>query len=89
MSILGMVRLACGFFRTMTVVYTMDVFYMQFIHIDFAWSQVKLELKGAAGCITVEVQSHPSPTNPKTSYIVSLAVIKAIRNLASPVFIGI
>jgi len=48
-----------------------------------------VEFEGPAGKIKVELEGAPSPTNPKTSYAVPLSVIKAIKNLSSPVGIGV
>ncbi|SDM50510.1 aspartate dehydrogenase [Fictibacillus solisalsi] len=44
---------------------------------------------GNFGSITLEVQNTPFPENPKSSYIVSMSVIKALENLFSPIVIGI
>ena len=43
---------------------------------------------GAAGSLRVEWEGVPSESNPSTSADVPLSVIKAIRNLASPVCFG-
>ncbi|MGG1575813.1 aspartate dehydrogenase [Fictibacillus sp. NRS-1165] len=44
---------------------------------------------GKFGSIKLEVQNTPFPENPKSSYIVSMSVIKALTHLFSPVVIGI
>jgi aspartate dehydrogenase len=48
-----------------------------------------VEFRGAAGEVRVEWRGVPSATNPSTSADVPLSVIKAIRNLTSPVCLGI
>jgi len=48
-----------------------------------------VEFDGAAGSLRVEWQGVPSESNPSTSADVPLSVIKAIRNLASPVCLGV
>ena len=42
---------------------------------------VILEFLGPAGQIKVEVQAAPSPSNPRTSMVVALSVVKAIKKL--------
>jgi aspartate dehydrogenase len=44
---------------------------------------------GAAGSLRVEWEGVPSESNPSTSADVPLSVIKAIRNLTSPVCLGV
>ena len=44
---------------------------------------------GSAGKITLDVYGKKSPTNPRTSQVVPLSVIKALRNMSSPVAIGL
>ena len=44
---------------------------------------------GKFGELRVEVQNTPSPDNPKTGYIVAMSVCKVLRNLASPVVVGL
>ena len=56
---------------------------------DNANNTTQVEFEGPAGKIKIEVDGAPSPTNPKTSYVVPLAVIKAIRNLSSRVACGV
>jgi predicted dinucleotide-utilizing enzyme len=48
-----------------------------------------VEFDGAAGSLRVEWEGVPSESNPSTSADVPLSVIKAIRNLASPVCLGV
>ncbi len=48
-----------------------------------------VEFDGAAGRLRVEWEGVPSESNPSTSADVPLSVIKAIRNLASPVCLGV
>lgn len=52
---------------------------------------VILEFNGPAGCIKVEVQAAPSPTNPRTSMVVALSVIKALKKLCpgSAIVVGL
>jgi aspartate dehydrogenase len=45
--------------------------------------------KGEVGEVRVEWRGVPSESNPSTSADVPLSVIKAIRNLASPVWLGV
>ena len=51
--------------------------------------RLRVEYEGAAGALSVEVQGKKSPDNPRTSMVVPLSVIKAIRNLSSPVVLGL
>lgn len=44
--------------------------------------------RGLFGAVRVEVQNTPSPTNPKTGYIVAMSVSRALKNLTAPVVIG-
>lgn len=48
-----------------------------------------IEYEGSAGKITLSVQGKQSPTNPRTSQVVPLSVIKALRNATSAVSIGV
>lgn len=48
-----------------------------------------IEFKGEAGEVSVEWRGVPSAGNPSTSADVPLSVIKAIRNLSSPVWFGV
>ncbi len=41
------------------------------------------------GRINVQVEAAPSKHNPRTSAIVALSVVKAIRKLYSPVIVGL
>ena len=52
---------------------------------------VILEFNGPAGSIKVEVQAAPSLTNPRTSMVVALSVIKAVKKLCpgSAVIVGL
>ena len=52
-------------------------------------NRVRLSFRGAAGTIAVEVEAAPSKTNPRTSAIVALSVVKAIRKLCCPVVVGL
>jgi len=45
--------------------------------------------EGAAGSLRVEWEGVPSESNPSTSADVPLSVVKAIRNLTSPVWLGV
>lgn len=44
--------------------------------------------KGAFGELTCRVENQPSPENPASSYLASLAVLALVRRLLSPVTIG-
>ena len=48
-----------------------------------------IEYEGTAGKIILNVQGKQSPTNPRTSQVVPLSVIKALRNATSVVSIGV
>lgn len=50
---------------------------------------VELSFCGAAGKLKVEVEAAPSPSNPRTSAIVALSVVKALRKLCCPVVVGL
>ena len=50
---------------------------------------VELIFVGPAGKLKVQVQAAPSKTNPRTSAVVALSVVKAIRKLSCPVVIGL
>ena len=48
-----------------------------------------IEYNGSAGKIKLNVWGKKSPTNPKTSQVVPLAVIKALKNMSSPIAFGL
>ena len=52
-------------------------------------NRVELSFRGTAGKLKVEVEAAPSRTNPRTSAIVALSVVKAIRKLCCPVVVGL
>lgn len=52
-------------------------------------NRVELSFRGAAGKIKIEVEAAPSKTNPRTSAIVALSVVKAIRKLCCSVVVGL
>eukprot|EP00536_Pseudo-nitzschia_multiseries_P012909 jgi/Psemu1/33479/gm1.33479_g len=52
-------------------------------------NRIELSLRGAAGTIAIQVEATPSKTNPRTSAIVALSVVKAIRKLSCPVVVGL
>ncbi|ANX13827.1 transcriptional regulator [Fictibacillus arsenicus] len=45
--------------------------------------------KGHFGEVSVKVQNTPLLDNPKSSYIVSMSIVKALKNLSAPVVIGV
>jgi aspartate dehydrogenase len=45
--------------------------------------------KGYFGEVELTIQNTPSADNPKSGYIVAMSICKALRNLTSPVVIGI
>ena len=47
-----------------------------------------LELESAAGRISIEAEHRPSATNPKTSADVALSVLRSLRAVCSPVYVG-
>ncbi|HEX6142939.1 MAG TPA: aspartate dehydrogenase [Geminicoccaceae bacterium] len=49
---------------------------------------VEIEARGAFGRFSFREEVEPTPENPKTGKLVAMAVIKTIRQLASPVVIG-
>ena len=50
------------------------------LHVDY---------EGAAGKISVDVVGKKSATNPRTSQVVPLSVIKTLKNLSNPVAYGV
>lgn len=50
---------------------------------------ISVEFQGAAGKLSVQVEAAPSSTNPRTSAVVALSVIKAVRKLSCPVVVGL
>lgn len=48
-----------------------------------------IEAKGKFGELKLHIQNTPSARNPKTGYIVAMSVIKTIRDMTSPIMIGI
>lgn len=50
---------------------------------------VEISYRGTAGKLKVEVEAAPSPTNPRTSAIVALSVVKSVRKLCCPVVVGL
>ena len=52
-------------------------------------NRVELSFRGTAGNIQVQVEAAPSKTNPRTSAIVALSVVKAIRKLCCTVVVGL
>lgn len=50
---------------------------------------VTISFEGPAGKISMQVQAAASPTNPRTSAVVSLSVVKAVRKLCCPVVVGL
>lgn len=54
-----------------------------------AGNLVSLSFAGAAGKLSVQVEAAPSPSNPRTSYVVSLSVIKAVRKLCCATVVGL
>ena len=51
--------------------------------------QLLVDYEGPAGKINFVVEGRQSPTNPRTSAVVPLSVVKALKNLSSCVGIGI
>jgi aspartate dehydrogenase len=48
-----------------------------------------IRYEGSAGAVTTNVVGRQCPSNPRTSQVVPLSVIKALRNMSSPVAIGL
>ena len=49
----------------------------------------RVSYEGSAGLVEVRVAGKKSATNPRTSQVVPLSVIKALRNMTSPVAFGV
>ncbi|MFG6495356.1 aspartate dehydrogenase [Fictibacillus sp. UD] len=49
----------------------------------------EITAKGHFGEVSVKVQNTPLADNPKSSYIVSMSIVKALKSLQSPVVIGV
>ncbi len=47
----------------------------------------EIEAEGAAGRFAIQLQGHPSRTNPKTSALAALSVARALVNLGAPIVI--
>lgn len=56
--------------------------------VDTSMRQI-IEYEGSAGKITVNVCGKKSQTNPRTSQVVPLSVIKSLRNMSAPIAIGL
>jgi len=50
---------------------------------------VEISFIGSAGELKIQVQASPSTTNPRTSKIVALSVVKAVRKLCCSVVVGL
>jgi aspartate dehydrogenase len=48
----------------------------------------RIEAKGAFGDLSIELKLHPSPTNPKTTYLAALSLVKLVKGLSSNVRLG-
>lgn len=49
----------------------------------------EIEAKGKFGEMKLQIRNTPSARNPKTGYIVAMSVIKTLRDMTSPIVIGI
>lgn len=49
----------------------------------------EISAAGKFGSVRIEVENTPSPSNPKTGYIVAMSICKALRGLSSPWQIGV
>lgn len=49
----------------------------------------EIQAKGKFGSISLQISNTPSSRNPKTGYIVAMSIIKTLRNLSTPLIIGI
>ena len=49
----------------------------------------RIEAKGTFGDLSVELKLHPSPTNPKTTYLAALSLVRLIKGLSSKVRVGV
>ncbi len=49
----------------------------------------RIEAKGAFGDLCIELKLHPSPTNPKTTYLAALSLVRLIKGLSSKVRVGV
>lgn len=55
---------------------------------DVGSNRHRIDVAGAFGELTVEVENEPSPENPKTSFLAALSVIGLLRRLDEPVRVG-
>jgi aspartate dehydrogenase len=60
-----------------------------FVDPTIARNTHQIQVTGHFGSLVVEVQNTPSANNPKTGYIVAMSVVKTLRNLTTPLVIGI
>jgi aspartate dehydrogenase len=48
----------------------------------------RIEAKGNFGELTLELKLHPSPSNPKTTYLAALSVVRLVKKLTEQVIVG-
>lgn len=48
----------------------------------------RVEARSRFGELTLELRLHPSPTNPRTSYLAALSAVRTLKNLTDPIRIG-
>jgi aspartate dehydrogenase len=48
----------------------------------------RVEARGRLGAFTIELHLHPSPDNPRTSYLAVLSAIRTLKNLSEPIRFG-
>ncbi len=51
-------------------------------------NQHTVHLKGSFGEMEAWVSNHPSPDNPKTSFLAALSAISLVRKIAGPIWVG-
>jgi aspartate dehydrogenase len=51
-------------------------------------NQHRIEVKGNFGELTLELKLHPSPSNPKTTYLAALSVVRMVKKLTDQVRVG-
>ncbi len=49
----------------------------------------EISIRGDAGEFTTKARNFPCPDNPKTSYLAALSAVRTLKNMTSPVLIGV
>ena len=48
----------------------------------------RIEARGAFGDLSIELKLHPSPANPKTTYLAALSLVRLVKSLSESVRVG-